>query len=314
MSALDPLIEKNYEFANSALTNANRLAINISNVFPAATQAAALSYTARTPTLEKPPTFGGLLPTDTTGQTVKFLDSEVEKWLDTYFPELQGCLRDKPEKWLCKIIGGDEPFADSQSIFDVVWHQARDQATRERLSANRTLRAEFSTRGFSLPPGAMVGAMVDADVRAAAAVAQVNRAEMERVSQIKLDLLKFAEEQAIRLKLGIMEVLANFYQQWIALPNKDIELARVRAQLVASLQGALSDYQRVELGWEQLRLSAAEIRMGATVENNKMKVASASNNQAAPARALAAKGFADTAAAAIGSNSALVADLNAGLS
>lgn len=312
MSTLDPLIAQNYEFATKALNNANRLALGISNVFPGATQKASLNFTPRKPLLEKPPTFGDLLPTDTTGQTIKFLDAEKERWMNTYFPELQGCLRDKPEKWLCKIIGGDDPFADSQSIFDVVWHQARDQATRERMSANRTARAEFSSRGFTLPPGAMIGVMADADVRAAGAVAQVSRAEMERVSQIKLELLKYAEEQAINLKLGIMSALANFYQQWIKLPEKDIEIARVRAQLVASLQGALSEYQRVELDWEQLRLNAEQIRMGATVENNKLKVASAGNNQAASARAMAAKGFADTAAAAIGSNAALVADLNAG--
>lgn len=312
MASLDQLIDLNSATINSTLATARSLAGRISNVYPGNVGNQSLSFSFNKPAMEKPQSFGDLLPSDTSGSTIRFLNGETEAWLQKYFPNLQSAVGDAPERWIGKILNGGEPFADSQAIFETIWHQARDQAGRERESATRQIRAEFTGRGFQLPPGAMVGAMIELDQRTADAVAEVNRAEMIRVSEIKLNLVQFAVREAASLKLGIMQLLASFYQQWISLPQRDIEMARAKVAAYASLQSSLSSYYNVELGFEELRLRAAQAKLGGALQSDQNKIAAAGNNQAAPALGNAVRAFGDVATGAATSQAALIADLNAG--
>lgn len=312
MAIIDSLLDSLRDQAASALTTARATTSRISNNAPVGVSNRNLNYTFRKPTLTPPPGFGDLLPDDTTGDTIRFLDSEAEKWLDKFFPEIQACLRTTPEEWLCGILTGQKPFGLDKAIFDLVWHNSRDREYKARNTEVRQIYNRFSNRGFTLPPGALVAATAQAEERASDAIAEVNRAQTLRDAEIKLDLLKFAEEQAIRLKLGVMQALADFYRQWIELPNKDVEFARVKAQSYAALQAALASYYNVELGFERLRLEAATQDVGAELDSDRNKIAAAQGTNASDALANAVRAFGDVAAAAANAQSALVADLNAG--
>ena len=175
------------------------------------------------------------------------------------------------------------------------------------------LRANFSERGFSTPPGALIGALNSSEIRASEAIADINRQQNIRNAEIKLDLLKFAEEQAIRLKLGIMGEVANFYGHWIELMNKDVDTARAKAQAYAALSSALSSYYNVELGFEELRLRAAQGRLEADVQQSRAdmvegEVRAAQNS----ALAQAARAIGDISGAAANARSSLQADIFSG--
>lgn len=312
MASIDTLIAKQTEIINSTLSSARSLAGRISNVYPATVSNRSLDYKVVQPAISKPPSFGDVLPSDTSAQTVAFLDGEADKWLNRYFPELQSCLRDKPEQWICGILSGQDPFGDSQAVFDAIWHQGRDQAYRERTSAARQMRAEFSLRGFTLPPGAMAESMQALEESTSDAIAAVNKEQMLKVAEIKLALIKFAAEQAISLKQGIMGALANFYRMWIEVPNQGLEQSRVRAQAYSALQGALSSYYNVELGFEGLRLRAAETNLQGQLDSDRNRLAATPRNEAAGALGSAVRAFGDVAAAAATGQSALVADLTGG--
>lgn len=312
MATIDEIIQMQSDTIRSTLSTARETTSRISGATVPHLSKPALHYAFTKPELQKPPSFGELLPGDTTSQTVKFLNTEAQKWIDTYFPELSACLKDKPEQWLCKILGGEDPFGDSRQVFDTVWHQARDQAFRERRSLEAGVRADFSLRGFTVPPGAMIGAMLELQERASDAVATVNREEMKRVAEIKLDLLKFAEEQAIRLKLGIMQSMADFYRQWISLPQKDVELARAKAQAYSAMQSALSSYYQVELGFEELRLRAATTKTEVDISHDRNRISAAQGDQKNSALANAVRAFGDVAAAAATSQAGMIAEVTGG--
>lgn len=226
------------------------------------------------PTVDKPAALANLLPGTGHQQLLGWLDGEAEQWFARFFPELSAASahKDKAEQWLFGIITGSEPFGVDPAVFDAVWNQARDREYRARNSAVDQIRQEFSARGFSLPPGAMTGAIARAEEAAADAIAGVNLAQMIRESEIKLDLLKFAEDQALRLKAGVMQALADFYRQWAALPSDELERARLKIGAYDSLNRALGDFYQVESRYEELRMKAAELRATGGIEESKLRV------------------------------------------
>lgn len=307
MATIDSTTEALFALANDALSRAQSATGRMAEFIPSINKPY-LNYSATKPTIAKPTALSDMLTNDDSSATLAWLDGEAEKWLDQFFPELQATLKSEPEKWLVEIITGAKPFGLSEDVFRAIWHQARDREYRARNSATAQIRAEFSMRGFSLPPGAMVAAITQAEQASSDAIAGVNIAQAIRDSEIKLDLLKFAEEQAIRLKFGIFQALADFYRMWVNLPDKSVEQSRLKVAAYQSLNAALSDYYRVDLGWEELRLRAAEAKMGGTVEHNRAKVATldGSRNQGL---GQAVRAFGDIASSAASAASTLVAEI-----
>lgn len=307
MASIDDIVNFLRDTADDSLRTAREVTSRIRGGGVVPINDIALDYDPNTPELAAPPTFSDLFPgSDSSSAEVQRLDAEVEKWLDKYFPEINACLRDTPEQWLCKIISGSDPFADSKPIMDILWHEARDRAYRTSNSEVQTIHATYAERGFTLPPGVAIRLGVEAQVRASQVIADVNRTQTTEMLKVKVDLLKFAEEQAIRLKLGVMDALRAFYVSWVSLPDKDIERARVRAQAQASLYGALSSYYNVQLGFEQLRLRAAEADVEAQLGVDRNKIAAYAGNQSAGALADAVRGFTDVSSSAANAQSALV--------
>ena len=311
-STIDKSIEFLQDHATEALGIAQTLANRIGTFVPGPTSIR-FSYSPNKPNLQPPPSFGELLPANTTPATIQFLDGEVDKWLERFFPELDACLRSTPEEWLCGIITGEKPLGLSKEHFDAIWHEGRDRAYRASATEQAALRAAFSERGFSVPPGVLIGALNSSEIRASEAIAEVNSQQMTRSAEIKLDLLKFAEEQAIRLKIGIMSEIATFYWRWIELMNHDVDVARAKAQAYAALSSALSSYYNVELGFEELRLRAAQGRMESDVQESRVRmqegdVYAAQNS----ALAQAARAIGDISGAAANAQSSLQADIFSG--
>ena len=271
-----------------------------------------LGYTAPSFKGTKPLALSDMLVLDDSAERLKFLDVETEKWFEKHFPELDGCLKSEPERWLCGIITGEKPFGMSEEYFRAVWLQARDREYLSRNSSVMQIRSAFSSRGFTLPQGAMVQAEINAETTAADAIAAVNIAQAMKDSEIKLDLLKFAEEQALTLKRGILSSLADFMRTWVELPNKSLEESKLKADAYRSLNSALSDYHRVELGFEELRLKAADIRN--RTELGTWEVRTKANNVDSRNQAIgqATKAFADIAASSANAAGTLQANITTG--
>ena len=271
------------------------------------------THTVNAPTVDKPPQFSDLFDgADSADPTYRWLDAKVEEWISDYFPAITACLKTLPDEWLCDVISGVAPLGHSAHHFAAVWNQSRDRVQRTMTSSLALTRSEFSARGFSLPSGAMVDAMDRVRREGVDAVQETNRAETIKDAEIKLELLKFAEEQALRYKLGIMTAMADFYKAWLVIPDKDIERARIRAQAMGSFYSALSSYYGVEVAFENLRLKAKELdaEVDLSVDRNRL-TGYTSANSANAALGQAVQGFASISAAAANAASSLTAKIEA---
>ena len=173
---------------NAANNNAGRI-WGLQNV-SANTRDPRFNITLDDPNIGPPPSFEDLFGNDSSDPTITWLDEQAEKWIEKYFPEINGCFKNQPEETLCEIISGVKPFGLDKTVLELVWHQARDRAQRTVTSEQRTIEAEYSARGFTLPSGAMVAAQIAVRDRATAQVMDVNRDQAIKDADIKVDIFK----------------------------------------------------------------------------------------------------------------------------
>ena len=300
-------------YAEDTLSRAQSMANRIGSFTPGSTKVN-FNYDPSSPNIDDVPTIGELLPSDTSASTVAFLNEQTDKWMDRYFPNLSSCSKYSAEEWACGVLTGDDPLNLNREAFEETWRMARDQAFKQSSSEKAQIRADFSAnRGFTIPQGAMMGAMINAEVRASNAIAEVNRAEAIRETQIKLDLVKYAVSVSAQLKMGMLQALASFYNQWVGVLDRDTDLAAARARAYDSLTSALANQYRVELGWEELRYKAAAGKASAEEATNRMMLQEgdvrASMNAAV---ASAADAFAKASSAAANAQSSFQAELYTG--
>lgn len=262
------------------------------------------------PNLGPPPSFDDLFGQDNTDPTVQYMNGQADAWMDKYFPEINACLKTLPEEFLCNIISGVKPYGQDKTYFELAWQQGRDRLYRTVASEKATLSAEFSSRGFSLPPGAFVDAMIRSEQKATDAALDINRDQSIKDADIKLDLLKFAEEQAIRLKLGVMQALSDFYRQWINIKEFDVRSAQIRAQAQAALYGALQAYYGVEISFQELLLKSAQTKAGVDIDVDRNRLDKQRNfGSTASALGTAVSAFANTSSNAAQAGSSLTAQI-----
>lgn len=270
--------------SSRALNDAINTRNMIWNQIPGQVKERRLSFNVSKPALGAAPKLSDIFGVgDSTNAEVMRLNAEADEWLSKFCPAISGDLKTLPEDMLLGIISGSKPYGQDRTVLEIVWHQARDRAYRATDSEVRTIETRFAGAGFSMPQGAMVAATTAAEQRAGQAIAEVNWQQAIKDADIKVDLLKFAEEQAIRLKLGLLSQMAEFYRMWYAVPDRDLERARLRAQAQATFQSALANYHNVELAWEGMRLDVEKSKMdvGLTYDRNKVALSNGSNTAGA---------------------------------
>ena len=267
---------------------------------------------AATPKLQAPPKLSDFLNESdpfNTKELLGYLNDMAEGYLDKYFPAINNCLRTLPEEWLCGVISGIKPYGLDDTVFDHIWQKQRDRAHAARLSEQATLEANMSARGFSMPPGALVDLSMKLSRRDSDALQDVNRDVTIKQAEIKLDLLKFAEQEALRYKLGLMQAMADLYKVWAVLPEQEGKQAEARARAMAAYYQAIGSYYDVEVAFENLRLRAEELRVNVELDNQRIKVQANAGVTQPTALGAVAQAFGDIASGAASAASTLVAQI-----
>ena len=268
------------------------------------------SHSVRKIKLDPPPKFSDVFDgADSSDAIIAGLNDKVDAWLAKYFPSINGQFQNVPEDYLVGVISGVKPFGVDATVFDLVWHRARDRAYRTATSEQRTLAAAFSARGFGLPPGAMVDAIAQSEQRATAAALEVNREQAIKDADIKVDILKHAVGVATQLKTGILNTSAEFFRNYYSAYGHGNDVARIRAQAYQSYYNALSSYYNVEIAWENLRMESAAKTAEVDGAIDRNRVAAYSGNAVPAAHAQASRGMAEIAASSASAAGTLVAQI-----
>jgi hypothetical protein len=294
--------------ASRALSEAQNTRGMIWNTLPQRVPDRTLEHEIKKPKFGDRPLFSDVFAAgDSTDPEITRLNGEADEWMKKYFPVMDAGLKTLPEDMLIGIISGIKPYGLDKTVIEIVWHHARDRAYRASSTEQRTIEARFSSAGFSLPPGALASAIIDSEQRAGQAIAEVNWQQAVKDADLKIELLKFAEEQAIRMKLGIMQQMGEFYRLWHSVPERDIERARVRAGALASFHSSLASYNNVEMAFEELRYKVAAGKSSVQLESDARRVGMAAASHTAGGLGQAVSAFGQIASGAASAASSLVA-------
>lgn len=300
-SSYNGTTEQLLSLASSAMTEAGNQARRIGVAAKPSLREAQLNFTPSDLQLSAPAQFSDLFTGANADPNAKAIDSKVDAWMAKFFPSISGNMKGIPEDWLVAVISGTKPYGQDATVFDLVWHKARDRAYRTTRSEQRTLEANMSARGFTLPPGALAQAVMESEQRASEAVLEVNREQAIKDAEIKQELLKFAVQMATNLKTGIMQNCADLFRAYTQLYTLDNDAARAKAQAYASFYGAMSSYYGVEVSLEQIKLQAAKAKVDASNDIDRNRVSLHSVQTGNDALGQATRAFGDIASQAASS-------------
>lgn len=311
-SSYQPTTDELFAQASTAMSYASMSAGRINISTKPGLKETPFNYAVPNISVGPPPQFSDIFGgANNADPNIIAVNDKVDKWLAKYFPAINNGFTEIPDEWLMNVISGVKPFGIDSTIFDLVWHRARDRAYRTVTSEQRTLEASFSNRGFGMPPGALVDQLSESERRAADAALDVNREQAIQDAQIKNDLLKMAVQVAAQLKMGILNTSAEFFKAYYQFYNLDAESARLRAQAYSAFYNALASYYDVEVSVEGLKLRAAMASSETDGSIDQRRVAAFAADGTGMAHAQAARGFADVAASSANAAGTLVAQIEA---
>jgi hypothetical protein len=195
-------------------------------------------------------------------------------FLNTWFPDFAGCLKTNIDGWICSTIA-DGGTGIPAAIENQIWERSRNKETKEAARLKSEAQEAFASRGFSLPAGVLYAQLAMIDQEAANKVSTHARDVAIKQVDIEIENIRFAVDQGIRLRLGVVQALIGYLNAFFdAVPN----LATDRAARAAELKGklwdtsaayyrALIDAARLTLDYDKLLVDKDLTIEGHTVES-----------------------------------------------
>lgn len=227
--------------------------------------------------------------------------SEWAAFIDTYFPDIAGCIRDNSDDWICNTIangGTGIPAAVEAQI----WGRERSRQLTILMEAKDKATNEWAARGFSLPPGALLDRISAAEQDYIEKIAQSSRDTAIKNIEIEIENIRFAVTKAVDLRLGAIKaaidyVLASFKPTELA-----IDYAKALTEAHFRFFQGMGDYYQAIIGAARLTLDAsiANSQKDARVNESFAQLSVGLTSARAQAAASAAASLARAAAAALG--------------
>lgn len=254
-----------------------------------------------------PPTFTGSLddPTSTVlsnydanaGALVDKLATTFAGFLDTWFPRTNACLT-SAEQWLCDTIqnGGTGIPAD---VENQIWERSR---ARELTDANRLEEeayAEFASRGFSMPPGALVERVDRIRQDAANKVSTHGRDVAIKQAEIHIDTIKFAVSEALKYRVAAIQAALDYWKGYLSPYDIAAKRALAEVEITTKFYNSALEYFKAEISLYGHVVNAQATQIGDELKAYGMEISGV--GEWAQARSIAA-GRAAQAVGAIGAS------------
>ncbi len=220
-------------------------------------------YSDWAPVAEEPPIY---FP-ETAEETDPFYRYESERdyltnWLTglfanffaTYYP-LSNDAFDEAVAWLENtIVNGGTGLPDE--IETQIWQRHRDNIRAEIVTQKDAIYADFSARGFSLPPGALLARTTEIDNKGTLKNIEASRDLAVKRMEIEIENIKFAVEQATKLRLQAMNAANDYIKAMMLAPDTAAKLVDFANDAQAKLISATADFYRARLQRDDLLLKS----------------------------------------------------------
>lgn len=183
-----------------------------------------------------------------------YLQNLFEQFFATYYP-LANDAMDEAIEWLRRTIteGGT---GIPQDVENLIWQRHRDNLQRGTTQAKNQAMAEFASRGFNLPPGALVARLQNLDMDGLAKLSEASRDLAIKRMEIEIENIKFAVELATKLRLNAMQAATDYIKAMMLAPETATKLVDQNTNAQARLISATADFYRARLIRDDLTMKA----------------------------------------------------------
>lgn len=179
---------------------------------------------------------------------------EIEAMLKQAFTEFMaqwmppGTYFTQATAWLERVLaGGSAVDADVEAH---LWERDRARLTREATAAEDDALTAWASRGYALPPGALVHGLQTIRQGLTNALSQQSRDIAIKAHQDEIENAKFAVQQAIGVRTAAISAAINYMQALVSGPQLAMTLANTIADTQAKLLSAKTQLYSAEAGAE----------------------------------------------------------------
>lgn len=234
------------------------------------------------------------------------LTDDINDFLNMWFPNFAACLQTSVDNWICDTI---TTGADGIPVVveNAIWNRSREKELQDAYRRESEAITEFSGRGFSLPAGVLLIQLDAIRQDVANKVATSSREQAIKQAEIQIDTIKFAIEQGVKMRLGVVAALIDFMRAKLGLYSLIKERAVSFVEAKRSLWQAAAAYYQALVAAEGLHLEWEKLRSDTAVKMNEIFANFVNNNTRSRVQAAlgAANAMGDIAAAALGAQNTL---------
>lgn len=243
--------------SSSALTEALQLANQESASLRAGTYSlGALIPTvpsASVPTLPPPPSPSTLeVNFDAALLQVRgVVDDLAGSWLMQYFP---AALPDGFDPLMDLVLNG---AIVSDAMQELLWERAKQQTARAALQFEDEAVAQWASRGFSLPGGAINKQIQRKNQDLFFANADLAAQQAIKALELQVDAAKFAADIGTKLRLGLIDGLTRLVAAYAQLPVAAANYAAAVAEARRAAYTSIGEYYRAVIAASEIQLRPA---------------------------------------------------------
>ena len=173
------------------------------------------------------------------------VDQRTQEYFDTIFP-LDGNIT-AAQGWLARVLGGQgalDPVLEER-----LWERDRARARRDAARATDEVMATWAGRGYALPPGGAVGAVLAVQRTAMEQAAQASNAIAIKTYETEIGLMKDAIDLTIRMRVESISRMAEYIKIAAIEPMLMNEVQQSATDVEAKLVAAANEYFRLEAAY-----------------------------------------------------------------
>lgn len=133
---------------------------------------------------------------------------------------------------------GDEPLGMSNLVWDAIWQRGADKEDLADFQARKLAMREFGSRGFELPPGALVARTSEIIQKNRAAKAELNREQVVKQAEIEVEQVRFGITNTIEWEKTLIQEHSQYEQRKLEAAKAVVEMGIALLSAKVSLYNA----------------------------------------------------------------------------
>lgn len=190
--------------------------------------------------------------------------SQITSFINKFFPNMTGCLKTAVDSWICTVLqtGGT---GMQPAVENAIWQRDRERVILDARRAEDEAATGWAARGWALPGGVLIDNIQRVQQAASDKNSGHSRDVMIEQAKIEIENIRFAVDQGVKLRLGVISGLLDYLKTWASLRELAIKKGEALLEAKTKLYQTIGAYYSAIVGAARLMLEYDRMRVDAFV-------------------------------------------------